>query len=83
MIKALNITSDIRPAGGGLLPCRISLHRSEGFHPIATHMEALQETGNWARMQGNYFAAEHLPEALADYRERCAQLGVDPFPQED
>jgi hypothetical protein len=83
MIKALNITSDIKPAGGGLLPQRISIHRSEGAMPIVTHHEALKEGGNWCRFGGNYFSAEDLPAALADYQERCRQLGVVPFPKED
>jgi len=82
MIKALNITSAIRPAGGGLLPQRVSIHRSEGAMPIVTHLEALKEDGNWCRHGGNYFGAADLDDAIKDYYRRCQQLGVLPFEEE-
>ena len=75
-ILALNIVSDIKPAGGGCLPCRISIHEGEGCCRLVTHLEAQQEdTGNWARMQGHYF--HNMVDAWADYEKRCEQLGVE------
>jgi hypothetical protein len=82
MIKALHITSTIRPAGGGQLPQRISLHRSEGAMPIATHHEALKEDGNWCRFGGNYFTGQDMPAALADYEKRCRAIGVYPYEED-
>ena len=71
------LISPTKPAGGGMLPQRVTLHLTGNEHmPLATHLEAQQENGRWARMQGNYFSPEEQRAAVEDYLKRCLQLRV-------
>ncbi len=71
--RDVGLRSPTAPGDGVTAPMRVVLHKSHGGDWV-THLENMQAGGLF---YGHYFGDEYMT-ALADYRERCAELNVDP-----
>lgn len=77
--RDVGLKSPVHPGDAFTAPMRIVLHKALNNDEWVTHMENMQVGGY---VYGHYFRGDYAG-AVADYRERCAKLGVDADASED
>ena len=70
----VGLRSPVKPGDGWTATGRIVLHKAMHSGEWVTHWENLQVGGY---SDGRYFRGDY-PGAVANYRQRCEKLGVDP-----